>query len=208
MLCIMCSIFCLICLAVSLFVILMNSKTRIPSRFASKFAHFFNLTVHIQTDINYLRFNINMLINGDGETGPCEIGGNITIIIRCFFFKHLRLPGQSRTLWKSLFVELRMYFSDRGNCYFAGQRSAQTAMWQNIDLNNYVDPFLIDSQTVRFNLSAWIGGWGNQNDAAIVSLDFYDHFNQRIANRAGQTSLLFRQTSGLIPGGTRIVLSY
>ena len=91
---------------------------------------------------------------------------------------------------------------------FCWQRSAQTAMWQNIDLNNYVDPFLIDSQTVRFNLSAWIGGWGNQNDAAIVSLDFYDHFNQRIANRAGQTSLLFRQTSGLIPGGTRIVLSY
>jgi len=130
----MCSIFCLICLAVSLFVILMNSKTRIPSRFASKFAHFFNLTVHIQTDINYLRFNINMLINGDGETGPCEIGGNITIIIRCFFFKHLRLPGQSRTLWKSLFVELRMYFSDRGNCYFAGkgqhkQQCGKISIW-------------------------------------------------------------------------------
>jgi len=87
-------------------------------------------------------------------------------------------------------------------------------MWQTIDLNNYVDPFLIDSSIVRFNLSAWIGGLDFQDDAAVVSLIFLDQFNQIIGNRTsigpiliidrgGLTSLLFRQANGLVPVSTR-----
>ena len=108
----------------------------------------------------------------------------------------------------------KYFFSDRGNCYFGGEKAAETTMWQTIDLNNYVDPFLIDSRTVRYNLSAWIGGWSTQDDAAVVSLIFNNHFNQildnrtsigpvRAIDRGGQTSLLFRQTNGLVPVGTR-----
>jgi len=50
-------------------------------------------------------------------------------------------------------------------------------MWQTIDLNNYVDSGLIDTHTVKFNLSAWMGGYLVQDDNARVSLSFIDQFN-------------------------------
>ncbi|CAF1083538.1 unnamed protein product [Rotaria sordida] len=46
---------------------------------------------------------------------------------------------------------------NRGNCYFFGQISSSTTMWQTIYLNNTVAAVLIDSLTVNFRLSAWIG---------------------------------------------------
>ena len=110
-----------------------------------------------------------------------------------------------------------IYCSDRGNCYFTGQYSTQTTMWQMIDLSSYIDSFLIDSQLVRFNLSAWLGGIDYQNDCALVSLFFQDQFNQTIGNgtqigpvlaadRGNETSLLFRQTNGLIPIGAYTII--
>ena len=89
-------------------------------------------------------------------------------------------------------------------------------MWQTIDLNNYVDSGLIDTYTVKFNLSAWLGGFSLQNDNAIVSLTFINQFNQNIGSgvtigpvlaidRGSLTSLLFRQTQGLVPVGTRFI---
>ena len=107
-----------------------------------------------------------------------------------------------------------IYCSDRGNCYFTGQLSKETTMWQTIDLNNYIDSYLIDNQLVKYNLSAWLGGYQNQNDCALVSLFFQDQFNQTIGNgtqigpvlaadRGNVNSLVFRQTNGLVPIGTR-----
>jgi len=85
-------------------------------------------------------------------------------------------------------------------------------MWQTIDLNNYADRYLIDNQLVKYNLSAWLGGYTNQNDNVVVSLLFQDQFNQTIGNgtqigpvfaidRGNKTSLVFRQTTGLVPIG-------
>jgi len=94
--------------------------------------------------------------------------------------------------------------------------SSLTSMWQTIDLNNYVDSGLIDTHTVKFNLSAWIGGYLVQDDNARVSLTFINEFNQTIGSevtigpvfaidRGYQTSLLFRQTQGFVPVGTRFI---
>ena len=90
-------------------------------------------------------------------------------------------------------------------------------MWQTIDLNNYADRYLIDNQLVKYNLSAWLGGYTNQNDNVVVSLLFQDQFNQTIGNgtqigpvfaidRGNKTSLLFRQTNGLIPIGAYTII--
>jgi hypothetical protein len=89
-------------------------------------------------------------------------------------------------------------------------------MWQTIDLTNDVDPLLIDTQTVKFNLSAWLGGMSDQNDNTVVSLVFTDQFNQTIgsgasigpvlaADRGDVTALLFRQANGFVPTGTRFL---
>ena len=89
-------------------------------------------------------------------------------------------------------------------------------MWQVVNMTNIVDPFLIDNQTVRFNISAWIGGWRTQSDNAQVSVTFFDQTNQIVGNqttigpilpaaRGSQSSLLFRQATGLVPIGARSV---
>ena len=49
------------------------------------------------------------------------------------------------------------YHSNRGQCHFSGQISASTPMWQTINLLNYADSTFVDSYSLRFNLSAWIG---------------------------------------------------
>lgn len=87
-------------------------------------------------------------------------------------------------------------------------------MWQTVSLANTVNPLLIDNHTVKFNLSAWIGGWSTQNDNAAVSVVFNDQANQMIgsqttigtvlaADRGSQSSLLFRQATDFVPIGAR-----
>ncbi len=105
-------------------------------------------------------------------------------------------------------------FSDRGNCYFYGQQSAITSMWQTLNLPDSINPFLIDNQKISYNLSAWMGGLAGEDDNAQVSLTFIDQNNQQVGNtvtigpvlaaeRENVTSLIFHQSTGLIPSGTR-----
>ena len=87
-------------------------------------------------------------------------------------------------------------------------------MWQTVDLTNYVDFSLIDNQAVKFNLSAWLGGFSNHNDRAGVSLLFFDQANQTVGSmssigpvtnldRNNTTSFLFEQSTGFVPVGSR-----
>ena len=89
-------------------------------------------------------------------------------------------------------------------------------MWQNINLTNYVGPLLIDNQTVKFNLSGWLGGYSYEDDNVVVSMTFTDQANQIVGNetsigpvlssdRNNITSLLFRQASGIVPVGARFL---
>ena len=87
-------------------------------------------------------------------------------------------------------------------------------MMQTVNLTNAIDPLLIDNQTIKFNLSAWLGGWQNQDDNAQVNIIFYDQANQMVGNsttigpvlaadRNNITSLVFRQANGFVPIGAR-----
>ena len=87
-------------------------------------------------------------------------------------------------------------------------------MWQTVSLTGYTDPSLIDSSVVRFNLSAWLGGYMHHNDKPSVWLTFLDQNNQTVgstskvgpltSNQRNDTTLfLFRQTTGLVPVGAR-----
>jgi hypothetical protein len=89
-------------------------------------------------------------------------------------------------------------------------------MWQIINLTNPFDLLLIDNQTVKFNLSAWIGGYDNQDDNAVVSLTFIDQSNQTLGNcttigpvlsnaRGNKSMLLFQNANGSVPIGTRFL---
>jgi hypothetical protein len=87
-------------------------------------------------------------------------------------------------------------------------------MWQIVNMTGSINPVLIDNQTVWFNFSAWLGGYAGQDDNAQVFLTFINQANQQVGNsstlgpvlaavRNSATSLLFRQTSGVVPVGAR-----
>ncbi|CAF1038853.1 unnamed protein product [Adineta ricciae] len=158
-------------------------------------------------------FNKNLLINGDGETGPCETGGGVTHPTGWNYNGTITQISYNNPQHGDL-TPSDPGPSNRGNCYFFGQASTVTSMWQTVNVTHTVDPVLIDNSVVKFNLSAWIGGWSSQNDNARVSIAFADQANQMLGNRTtigpvsaadrnSQSSLLFRQATGLVPAGTR-----
>ena len=87
-------------------------------------------------------------------------------------------------------------------------------MWQNIDLSSLVAPALADSGKVHFDLSAWLGGWRDQDDHVLVTLSFFDERKEEITesiallsvyadDRNYTTSLIYRESRGILPIGTR-----
>lgn len=89
-------------------------------------------------------------------------------------------------------------------------------MQQVVDLTGYADPNLIDTGTVNFNVSAWLGGRDNQADRVVVSVSFENQTGTTIgstttigpvtnSDRGGVTELLYRDTTGIVPIGARSV---
>ena len=87
-------------------------------------------------------------------------------------------------------------------------------MWQTVDLSRYIDSYFLDNQIAKYNLSAWIGGYLDEDDCSTVFLTFFNqsgHVINRsiqigpvmIVDRGNETRLMFRQAQGLVPIGTR-----
>ncbi|CAF4221725.1 unnamed protein product, partial [Adineta steineri] len=120
----------------------------------------------------------NWLINGDAETGTCQSGNGVTHPTGWMYNGSITQVYYNNTAADLLSTDPGP--SNRGNCYFYGQISAVTSMWQYINMTNSMNPILIDNETVYYNFSAWIGGYSNQRDNAQVSLTFIDQANQKI----------------------------
>jgi hypothetical protein len=103
--------------------------------------------------------------------------------------------------------------TNRGKNFFSGGTNASSMMTQRIDVSNLAST--IDTGTLDFTLSAWLGGFGTQTDSASVVAHFLNAANNEIgtsqlapvtaADRANITKLIFRQNIGDIPALTRAV---
>ncbi|UJR17379.1 hypothetical protein I4U23_004274 [Adineta vaga] len=157
--------------------------------------------------------NTNLVRNGDAENGTCQTGGNVT---------HPTKWNYNGTITQVIYNASYLLSlqstdpgpSDRGKCYFYGQQGTITSMWQFINITTSADHLIIDNQTMRFNFSAWLGGFLGQDDNAVVSLMFLDNSNNMLGNRTkigpilahdrgNETKLVFRSATGLVPIRTR-----
>ncbi|CAF1160134.1 unnamed protein product, partial [Didymodactylos carnosus] len=157
-------------------------------------------------------YGTNVLINGDAEIGLCASNSSV----------------QAPTSWKPDGLITQILYnnsdgdqtltspgpSDRGRCYFYGQRSSSTSMSQTIDLLSY--SLAINNYTVTYNLSAWLGGYTNQNDSTIISLKFLDMCCSLLGtstsigpvtavDRSYVTSLKYCSTTGVVLPNTRYI---
>lgn len=104
--------------------------------------------------------------------------------------------------------------ADRGMNYFSGGPAAALSTGtQDIDVSSAVG--LIDTGTVTYDATAWLGGNSTQGDNAAVSIQFQNWTGVSLGSAAlapvtandrnNRTSLLFREISGLVPPGTRLI---
>ncbi|HEX6961521.1 MAG TPA: alkaline phosphatase family protein, partial [Lacipirellula sp.] len=102
---------------------------------------------------------------------------------------------------------------DRGSSFFSGGLNAISTMTQRIDVSNLASA--ISGGEVSFVLSAWLGGYLNQNDRATVVARLLDGAGAEIgsaelapvtaAERGNATKLLFREQLAALPSETRFV---
>jgi hypothetical protein len=101
---------------------------------------------------------------------------------------------------------------DRGTYFFAGgPNNAQSSASQTIDLSGGSGG--IDGGSKRYTLSAWLGGFSNQNDNATVEVIFQDASGRPLGTgqigpvteltRAGKSGLVKTTTTGDVPKGAR-----
>lgn len=104
--------------------------------------------------------------------------------------------------------------ADRGNNFFSGgPENAASGASQNITVAALAG--LIDSSSVSFALSAFLGGYLNQGDNAVLTATFLDSNGNALGSsdlgpvtntdRQNATGLLFREVSGDLPVGTRSI---
>ncbi|UJR11313.1 hypothetical protein I4U23_015494 [Adineta vaga] len=155
----------------------------------------------------------NFIVNVDGETGACATDSTVTSpslsntngTLSQIFYNHS---------FYSEYENVNLKPSHLGNCFFIGHTYASATMCQKGNLSRSFNSGLINSGIVKFNFSAWLGGIVNQDDSAEIRLSFSDISDQIVGNsftlgpilnadRANLTTMVFRQTNGTVPIGTR-----
>jgi len=101
--------------------------------------------------------------------------------------------------------------ASRGKSLFEGGNAAKSTGTQRISLAAYASA--IDSGTVKYALSAWLGGYSSQADDATVTLAFTNAAGSKVgsaalspvsaAKRKSVTGLAAEAAGGVVPKGAR-----
>jgi hypothetical protein len=137
----------------------------------------------------------NLVVNGDAEAGVTGWSGyaDYSMFQSVDYGSNWVLPTQPGP-------------ADRGASMFAGL-GQYAAGYQTLDFGTTT------SQQISYSLSGWLGGWTNQGDNALFYVQFLDEFGNEVGNsaigpvtpqdRGNGTGLLYRESQGFMPAGTR-----
>ncbi|MDT0378115.1 phosphoesterase [Streptomyces sp. DSM 42041] len=105
----------------------------------------------------------------------------------------------------------------RGSRFFAGGTSPRTTLLQDVALptDGATGRGAVDAGGVRFRAAAWLGGFGDQEDGARLSVEFRDGRGTPVAlavlgpltatERDGRTGMFERTAEAAVPPGARSV---
>ena len=103
--------------------------------------------------------------------------------------------------------------STRGKQFFAGGATGNGDLAQTVDVSSAAAS--IDAGGVSYNLSGWLGGYGNQNDRVGMTATFLNGSGASVGSatvaavtntdRGNTTKFLQRSATGSLPAGTRSV---
>lgn len=149
----------------------------------------------------------NLIANPGAEAGPPEANENLTVDI----------PDWSRTGQFDVvsYTDSESDLSpttDGGNNHFTGgPATALSVGYQYIDVSGAAS--LVDKGTVQYALAGELGGYSNQEDNAVLDVQFQDWSGKVLGegkigpvtaeDRGDNSELLPRSTNGGVPAGTR-----
>ncbi|MBI1191052.1 MAG: hypothetical protein GC200_10280 [Tepidisphaera sp.] len=154
-------------------------------------------------------YNINLIANPGAEEGPASPNGNTIVMI-----PNWDTLDDGFTVVAYGTAGFPAAFSGSGQKFFVGGNNAQfSTASQTIDLTPLAQG--LDTGAVTFQLAADLGGAGNQDDNASITLLWADGAGNSIGTsglqgplageRGNQTKLLHRMTMGTVPAGARSV---
>ena len=169
----------------------------------------------------------NLLLNPDAEFGDPSLSGYSSVtmpgwsvtgtptVIKYGTLRRLPWPlGSPGPTLPAIFGFPRPQSGppDGGAQFFGGGNVATSTLTQTVDLS--VAAPQIDSGTVPYTLSGWLGGFLEDPSEASVTVTFMPANNQSplgtgkigpvtVLDRRLKTELLQRETTGMIPAGTR-----
>ncbi|HHK42688.1 MAG TPA: hypothetical protein ENJ50_09750 [Planctomycetaceae bacterium] len=155
----------------------------------------------------------NLIKNGDAESGPgSSSGGTVSNIPNWttsgnFTVVQYDAPGGFPT-------SSGPGPASRGNNFFAGgPNNGFSSASQTIDISSIASQ--VDTGSIVFSLTGYLGGFSNQNDNAVLKIDFLDGSASSLgvaqigpvlaSDRSNTTGLFFRSTAGNLPVGTRAI---
>jgi len=140
-------------------------------------------------------YGSNLVVNGDAEAGMTGWNGYSGYD-----------PIQSVNYGSSWVLPTQPGPADRGNRMFAGVGQYAVG-YQTFDFGQTT------TRQTSFALSGWLGGWTDQGDNALFYVQFLDDTGNALGgsalgpvtpqDRNNQTGLLYRETEGYVPAGTR-----
>jgi hypothetical protein len=143
--------------------------------------------------------DVNLIVNGDAEAGTT----GWTVFDAVSSFETIPYAGP-----------LFLYpDAPHGDFLFAGSHSGFSAGWQSVDVSG--NAAAIDAGRIGFNLNAYLGGVGDQEDNSLLYVSFLNAAGTEIGHtelgpvyidlRDYLTVLGGFNTSGYLPGGTRAI---
>jgi uncharacterized protein (TIGR03437 family) len=155
--------------------------------------------------------NRNLLVNPAAESGPAAANGHEVAV---------EVPGWTRTTPFSVerygaggrIPSVMPGSPNRGAALFtAGEDSEVSFGVQDVDVSAAAAQ--IDSGSVRYSASAWMGGYAFRGASTSLTVEFRDWSDARLgsvplgpvtpADRGGEARLVARSSEGVVPAGTR-----
>ncbi len=155
----------------------------------------------------------NLIVNPGGETGTADPDGSAPVT---------SIPGWTIAGGEFDVIQYQADSgnypatsdpgpADRGKNFFSGGPNDDVSTGtQTIDVSK--DALKIAAGSVGFVLSGWLGGYADQDDNAVLSLQFEDATGAVLgkaqvgpvmaADRSNATGFVFRTTNGKVPKGT------
>jgi len=154
--------------------------------------------------------SVNLIVNGNGETGLCTTDWNAVKTVPGWTV----LLGNPSVVCYSIASFTTPSSPAAGNAFIADGPYGDSALMQTVNVSSAASA--IDTGTITYNLSGWLGGYGVYSGQAVVTATFLDASGNVLGKpgvlnggtasaRGSANAFIAKSNTGTVPVGTRSI---